>query len=280
MKKTVLIYSYYGLGPSVITLEMALLSNHLAQKQKFKTVLYIDKKNKELFSHIPYSEVIEFDDKILKKFPPIVWSAGKLLAASLETRPFLHVDFDFLILNDAFYKIIKNKDFVNYHFEPWWNVGSKKNQKFTNKALKYFLKNTNGIFKIDYTKDLGSYNFAIFGSCKQKNIKIINEECRSMVKSIIKAKDILQNKRFINYIAKNSFGNSAVTVIVEQVITMAKIKDKLKSFHSILKIKEIEESYQEGLKFGLLHLWASKNMKSIQKELTNTIEKILKLSKI
>ena len=275
---TVLIYSHCGKEPSLDTLNMAHISNYLAQKQGYKTILYIESKYKDCFNNIPYSEVVEFDDKILEQFPAIVWSAGKILAASMETRPFLHIDFDLFILNNTFYDFIKDEEFITYHFEPWWHVETEIGQKFNKKAIKYFLKKTKGAFNIKHSEKLGSYNFAIFGSCKKENIKIINGECKSVIEAIIKSKDILDDPKFIKFISKHSFGETGVTVIVEQVLTIAKIANRLNSHYQILKVKDSEDTFTEGIKFGLLHLWGSKHSEQILKQLKKKI-KMLKLIK-
>jgi len=273
---TVIVYSYCGDKPSSSRLNTAYLSNHLAQKHGYKTVLYIDKKNKKDFIDIPYSEIIEFDDNILEKLPPAVWSAGKILAASIETRPFLHIDFDFLILNNNFYDLIKNEEFVTYHHESWWDEHTKIGKNFHENGVKYFIEKTKGFFGVNYKKDLKSYNFAIFGSCKQENIKIINEECRFIITALIKAKNIIQNQVFMDHISKNSFKNGGIPVIVEQILTMERIKNKLKSHYSLIKISHGKETFAEGLKYGLLHIWGAKNKNQISQQIQNTIKRLKK----
>lgn len=271
----ILVYSYWGKKASAETLDMAYISNYLAQKQGYKTVLYIDKKNKEEFiNKIPYSEVVEFDDNILEQLPPAVWSAGKILAASIETRPFLHVDFDLFILNNKFYDYVKNEEFITYHYEPWWSLKTEIGKIFHKEALKYFIKNTDNAFKLDYSKDLDSYNCAIFGSCKKENIEIINKECQFIIKALIKSKNIIQNPEFIRHITYNSFKNGGIPVIVEQVIMIYKIHNKLKSHSSIIKINHGKETFEEGLKFGLLHLWGAKKVDGIKKLLKNKVKKL------
>lgn len=272
--KLVLIYSHCGKKPSKYTLNMASMSNYLAQKNGYRTILYVDKKNKSYFSKIKYSEIKEFDDEILNKIPSIVWSAGKILAASMETRPFFHIDFDLFIINNNFFNFVKTKEFVVYHGEPWWNEPSAEGKKFV-KGIKYLLNKTENVFKIKTdVKNLKCCNFAIFGSYKKKNIKIINKECKSIINSLIKHCHTFQKFQFRKFMSNTICGESSTTVIIEQVFTLEKIRKKLGSFYCLLDIKSCEETFTEGLKIGLLHLWGSKYSRTILKELENKLKDI------
>jgi hypothetical protein len=262
---TVVIYSYWGGNPVEKTLDMAFISNYLARKHGYTTVLYVNKENKTNFKDIPYSEVIEMDENILQQLPTTVWSAGKILAASMEKRPFIHVDFDLFILDNQFYNDIKDKDFVTYHCEPWLS------KKTFNNSIKYILKKTNNSFGLKYKEDLYSYNFAIFGSCKSENIPIINKECKFVIENLIKNNKILNDQDFVESIRKNfpNIPEAVIPVIIEQVITSKLIRLNFKNTYEILKISDSRDSYEAGLKIGLLHLWGSKNYNNILQKIKN-----------
>jgi hypothetical protein len=253
---------------------IAYISNHLAQKAGFQTVLYTDRAGKVLLKDIPYSEVIEMDQSILEQLPHTMWSAGKILAASMEKRPFVHIDFDLFILNNKFYDIIKDKNFITYHSEPWIDT----TQPFI-EAARHIDKKTFNILKYpNVTPEIISYNFAIFGSYKPEIVNIINKKCEFIIEGLIKHKKILTKHRFIkkldNYFPE--LPNMIIPVIIEQVLTAKLIESETKNdIYTLIDIKSSDASFAAGNNIGLLHLWGSKKSKMIQNKLKEKVQKYL-----
>jgi hypothetical protein len=279
----VIIFSFLGnrIGSNATdedTKIFATCSQYYAKKNTgLKTVLYTDKIGAELLKNIPYDEIILLDDKITNKLPRSVWSAGKILTMSMEKRPFIHIDFDFFILNNSFLEKIKNAPFFTYHDEPWSsNFG--KGCDFYKNGVAVILDVLNKSLNLDLDQKFMSVNFAIFGSCIENNIPIINETAQKMIDCIIEHKDFLDGDELITKF-KTTFDELAyatIPVIIEQVLFLIMMKKKLKTYTTLIPIKYSQFSYSYGLKVGVLHLWDGKKVKEIRKNTYALYKKICK----
>lgn len=273
MDEFVFVFSYFGKPPSRKDLTLARISNHLIIGKGYKTVLYIEKKYKNLFANIPYSEVIEFDDNILSQFPSTIWSAGKILAASLEKRPFFHIDFDFLVLNDNFINIIKNKDFVTYHCEPWFTPGF-------NKIIRYLDSKTK-IFELNLSLDYISYNCAIFGSSRKEVVSLINQEAQTIINKILAAKELLTRFDIADVIDKAVYLRAGMAILMEQIIFMNNLHYRLKNinYQPVCVLSESERAHDtipKGLEIGVAHLWGRKKLPEVLEQVSKIYNRIKK----
>ncbi len=281
----VVIFSYLSdRGGSALSVDlltkMAICSNYFAQKFGFKTVLYTDKKGVEYLKYIPYNEIHFFDENIISQFPRSVWSAGKILAASIEKRPFIHLDFDFLILNRSFLQEVYNKPFFAFHDEPWSrNFGKKNKNTFLLGIHKILEVLKTDLPSISEDDDLFSVNFSMFGSLRAENINIINEQCKYMVNAIIKYRDYLDGQELDSYF-QEYFGKMKgpmIPIVIEQVLLLNMIKKALGSYYTLIEITDVKESYDSGVQKGLLHLWDAKRNYGNQIKIDNLCKKILTL---
>jgi hypothetical protein len=267
----VIVHSFLGnRSGNAITNEQtkifATCSQYYAKKNTgLKTILYTDELGAELFKDIPYDEIILFDKSIIEKLPKSIWSAGKILAMTMENRPFIHIDFDFFILNKSFMESVENVPFFAYHDEPWSAYFGKKNNFYKN-GIAVILNVVNEYLNIDLEQKFISVNFSIFGSCVKNNIPIINDIAQKIIDCIIKYKDFLDSKELLEKFEKSfgSIGCVMIPIVIEQVLFMAMIKEKLKTYLTLIKIKESKESYPNGTKIGLIHLWDAKHFKEIK----------------
>lgn len=269
----VIIFSFLGHteGNAVKYEETQILANcsHFYAKKNvgFKTVLYTDKTGFELLKHIPYDEIILFDENLISQFPKKVWSAGKILAFSLEKRPFIHIDFDFFIFKKDFLSKIENAPFFAYHDEPW-SAYLGKNGVFNKEGVKIILEVINESLDLDINKKYISVNFSIFGSCRENSIPIINETSKKMIDCIIKHRNFLNSDNLLEQLKKpfGAINGVMIPLIIEQVLLMEMFRKELKEYETCIKIPRPQNSYTEGLKFGLLHLWDGKqNIQVINK---------------
>ena len=241
----------------------ATCSHFYAKKNTgLKIVLYTDKIGYDLLKDIPYDEIIFFDEEIVEKLPKSVWSAGKILAISMEKRPFVHIDFDFFILKPGFLDIIKDAPFFAYHNEPWSAYLGKKST-FNKKGVQVILKVLNKNLNINHKKNFISVNFSMFGSCILKNISIINNMAQKMIDCIIEHKKFLDSKYLLDTFAPyfGTINGVMIPLIIEQVLLVDMIKQELKFYKTCIRIKDPIYSYPEGLKIGLLHIWGAKHKK-------------------
>jgi hypothetical protein len=280
MEKPVVIYSSW-MGSNYDSVaaqkDFAIYSNYLAQKAGFKTILYTDQKSKQILKDIPYNEIIDLDEKILEQLPKTVWAAGKILAMSMQTGPFMHIDFDFFILKTDFLEDISDKDFFLFHEEPWTRkLGLHKNlyKNGTQKVLKI----TDNIFNLDIDSKSMSLNFSIFGSCKRDTVKVISKEAKDFIFNLIKKREILENPSLIKYleIEFDKKSKTILSMIIEQIIFPNILVQKYKyQYHPILKIKNGKNLIKKFKKAGLVHLWSGKDFKDIQILIRKNVDNIL-----
>jgi hypothetical protein len=270
MEKPVIVYSSW-LGANYQGVynqkDLAIISNKLAQKAGYKTILYTDKKSKEVLKEIPFDDIIDFDENILEQLPKTMWAAAKLLAISMQKTPFIHLDFDFLILKNIFFKEVYNKDFFVFHEEPWtreFGLGSNFFQNGTKKILDI----TNNIFDLNLDKTSMSLNFSMFGTCQKEKALVIAEEANNLILKIIEINNILESKTLEDHLRKNFGGqySAIISVIIEQVIFPNILIQKRKyNYYSILNIKKLGDFKKASLNLGLLHLWGMKANSKIRK---------------
>jgi hypothetical protein len=269
MEKPVVVYSswlqndYQGV---LRQKDYAIYSNSLAQKAGYETVLYTDQASKALLGDIPYNKIIDLDENILNKLPKTVWAAGKILTFSMQSTPFIHLDFDFFILKNDFYEKIKDKDFFVFHEEPWsrrFGFG----ESFYKHGLQKIFEIFNNNFELDLNTKPMSLNFSIFGSCKNNVIPTIAERSDYIIQNLIKYQnqfdDISFKKHFKKYFGSLSL--AMPSVIIEQVILPNIISQVLKSsYYPIIKLKTPKDLGEECKKINLLHLWGLKNREQIK----------------
>jgi hypothetical protein len=195
-------------------LEMAKLANLFAQKQGYKTCLYTDENGyKKLTPYINYDEVILFDKEVVAQLNPNIWSMGKILAMSMVKEPFVHIDFDLFLLKPLPNDFI-DKDFFSLYPEPWLF------------QIPYYEKGILKIYKLyphpeelDF-KDFSSYNFAVVGGQKFKEINFV---CSRLLDfSIMHGKTLekfLDKESYHKPIQKQLFSHSwSLAVIFEQIL--------------------------------------------------------------
>lgn len=281
----VILHSFLGdRTGNIVTYEetriLATCSQYYAQKNTgLKTVLYTDKIGAELLKDIPYDEVILFDEEIIKQFPKHVWSAGKILAMSMEKRPFIHIDFDFFILKRDFLDSIIDAPFFAYHNEPWSAYLGKKGC-FNKEGVQIILQVINESLNIPTNQTFISVNFSIFGSCIEKNIPIINKVSQKMIDCIIKHREFLDSNDLLEQLKKPFQRIHAIMIplVIEQVLLLKMIHKELKKYKTLIKIQHPRESYSEGIKIGLAHLWEAKNFPVITKKINLLYKSIINKS--
>jgi hypothetical protein len=225
---------------------LAAFSNRFAQKHGYKTVLYTDARNYEVLKNVEYDDVKFFDEKIINKFPSSGWSLGKLLAMSMTHEPFIHIDFDMLMINDVPPNIKTNECFV-FHQEPYMKE----------------IFETNGVQKLyqkyNYQKELNynqtsSNNCAIIGG---QNYQLINDSCNKVIDYAV------SNRKFFEEF-RNLFHPSSTAVYIpvffEQILLLNIIREKtaLKTIPTILESDSLERILTEAKELKLFHLWGNK----------------------
>jgi hypothetical protein len=221
-------------------LKMAAVSNFLAQKHGYETILFVDKKSRLYFENIQYNNIFCLEEQITENIPKSIWSLGKLLAMSQMKEPFIHIDFDILLLRQLKDDLIK-KEFLCLHGEEWL--------LFNTKILVDIYKNLN-----TYIAKPISLNCAIVGG-NNFELEDINEKLPQKDKCWM------------------------LPVIFEQILFTNLIFNNLKINYKdnlIIKTPKYEDISSELIKNGIVHLWANKD-KQVN---LNLIENILKNNNI
>jgi hypothetical protein len=246
--------------------EYAILSNRLAQKAGYKTVLYADKKSKEFFKDVPFNEIKDLDEGILNQLPRTVWAAGKILTFSMQTEPFIHLDFDFFIIENNFLNEIQDKDFIVYHEEPWVKEFSF-GKNFFDQGLKMMLDITKNIFNVDLNYESISLNFSMFGTCKKNNVDSIAKEAKKVISDLISVRSSLEDKYVTQHFDRGfgSISAAIMSIIIEQVIFPSLLKQKFNfNYYPILKVEKAVDAFEKGKEIGLVHLWGMKYNEKLQ----------------
>lgn len=220
------IFSYLELDSHFFcNLEMAKLTNSYAQQHGYKTCLYTDENGyRKLTPYINYDEVILFDKEVTSQLNPNIWSIGKILAMSMVKEPFMHIDFDLFLMKPLPNDFI-NKDFFSLYPEPWLFVIPEYEESILEVYKLY-----DHPEELDF-KDFCSYNFAIVGGQKFKEI---NSVCSRLIDfSISKGQTLekfLDKKLFNKNIKKPLFSHPwSLAVIFEQIL----IKNLLSTIFNI-----------------------------------------------
>jgi hypothetical protein len=233
---------FFQRGTNYTTPALAAVSNFLAQKHGYRTRLYTDSINYHFFKNIKYDEVVFLDDEFIKQFPHIGWSLGKLLAMSMTKEPFVHIDFDLLLINDIPNHIKFNECFA-FHNETYFKKNLFRKETIYEFYSKYSVQN-----ELNY-KEAFSTNCAIIGG---QNFQLINESCNKVIEYSI------LNKSFF----EKSYGlpQSRVAVFFEQILLLNIIRNKtlLKTIPTVLQEETLEKIRLEGQELKLIHLWGQK----------------------
>lgn len=149
-----------------------ILSVEQAKKYFSSVELYCDTPTKEILDPLNLSidkyHVIFDDHPILKKWENSdLWAASKMIAYSLQTEPYVHLDYDFYIFSDP--REIFDKDVVVLYPEMGYNEN---NHPYYNIPWEVYLKACdnnpphkvlNDFKSLNLNPDHLSYNFGIFG---------------------------------------------------------------------------------------------------------------------
>lgn len=229
--------------------KQAELSNKFLKKHKYNTILYTDINSIDFFKHINYDDIqiIKLEDHDLPdKFS--FWSITKLLCCLLTNEPFLHIDFDFFLVEDIIKPYI-DQQFVSLHHERWMK------KCFFKKLCKDTVKQ---YFDID-TEFAQSYNFGVFGGLNNHIIK------NNMSKLINRIK-IYDNqiKELLVEIPDGGY-NWKQSVFLEQYILPSMIaKDLGVNELPVLIPESIDATGQIGIRCMLrdrkiIHIWTLKD---------------------
>jgi hypothetical protein len=235
----------------ISNLEMAKLSNFLAQSHGYKTCFYGDRDSLNLFSQIGFNEFYELDDERIKEIPNQIWSIGKLFAMLKTNEPFIHMDYDIFLFKKFDQNFLKN-DVIYYHNEYHIDKAVDKYQSFFNlrpSEAKPFINR--------------SYNCALFGG---QNFKIIHSVCNQIITFIIDNKkeinNILISKESLNF---ESFWSA---LLIEQVWIFQLLEHYKQKFVPYLKETiDLETISAEAYIKNICHLQGSKSENIISKNI-------------
>lgn len=276
-----LIYSYWKTNEHFfVTEEFAYISNKLAQKHGYETILFTDDNGVEELKNIKYNKVIKLDYHLLDRFPKTGWSLAKILAMASMNEPFMHVDFDLFLIKNLREHFIHNPIFC-LHKEKWLTEpqGEKdKKGKFIKNSIinpysfefldkvKILLNQTEDNFSIKKYHKLTSYNCAIVGG---QNFSLFKKASEYVIKYAIKYKDILENFSEINNMNVDWFP----AVFLEQVLFMnlIRLNSGLEDIPIYLKSETTEDLNIEAQEEKIIHIWGSKL------KFKNNIEKFMEV---
>jgi hypothetical protein len=235
-------------------LKMAAASNFLAQKCGYKTTLFVDKKSCIFFEKIKYDNLILLKEEITENLPKKIWSLGKLLAMSEMTEPFIHIDFDILLLKPL-EKHFEKKEFICLHSEEW--------MLFDTRLFVDLCKNLN----INILNPI-SLNCGIVGG---RNFSLIKKTANKLINYAINNKITLEK---INNKIPEKDRSWLLAVLFEQILFTNSIFNNLNLKYQnnlIINTPKHEQVTAQLLKNGIIHLWTNKD-----KEINlNLIENIL-----
>lgn len=219
-------------------------SNYLAKKHGYKTRLYTDIKNYDLLKNIDYDEIIFLDEDIIKQFPERGWSLGKILAMSMVNQPFIHIDFDLLLVNNIPDNLQNEQCFV-FHNEP--------HIKFNKKIMTKLYNKYNNLNEIDI-KYFQSKNCAIFGA---NDYQTVNKCCKKIINYAINNRILLD--KYSNIIFKYEQDNIFIAVFLEQIFLLNLIRKKIKYIPTIIPYFYFKDISKHADELKLVHLWGGKS---------------------
>jgi hypothetical protein len=261
--KIVFSYIQTSFNPA-FNIKLAKLSNFLAQKHGYITELYVDDANYKNFQKIPYNNIIKINSEELKFLPLNIWSSGKLLVFSKMREPFLHIDFDLLLVND-YLRFFWEKDLVFFHEEPWFSTHNCRLK--IHPILDDSINWVNTFYNFNLDKDnIKSFNCAVFGG---KKFREINQYSNIVIEYL------RNNQQKIQHYTKNNKTQGAI--FFEQILFANMCREKLvtsiilnknleeldhtffpKLFEKTIKIKSLRSIYSEMYHNKIIHLWGRK----------------------
>lgn len=225
---------------------LAAFSNYLAKKHGYKTLLYTDSNNYEFLKNIEYDEVKFFDENLINEFPDRAWCLGKLLAMSLVKEPFIHIDFDLLLVKNI-PSHVKNSECFAFHKEAYMQ------NLFKPVGVRKLYKKYNFQDELNYNK-IESNNCAIIGG---QNYQLINESCNKVIDFAI------SNRKFFNKFGnlfKNQKTRIYIPVFLEQILLLNLIREKTvtKTIPTIIEENSLPEISSKADELKIIHLWGGK----------------------
>ena len=262
------IFSYWKTNEHFfVTEEFAYISNELARKHGYETILFTDEYGKEELKKIKYNQVITFDKFLLDRFPKTGWSLAKILAMSSMEEPFMHMDFDLFLIKNLNEEFLKNQVYC-FHKEKWLTQpqGEKdKNGRFIDNSIinpysfefldkvGILLNETEDNFSIKNYHELSSYKCAIVGG---QNFKLFKKASEYVLSYALKYKDLLENFSIIHKMDVDWFP----AVFLEQILYMNLIRlhSGLEEIPFYLRSETTEDLNIEAQKAKIIHVWGSK----------------------
>lgn len=208
--------------------EMAAVSNFLAKKCGYETVLYTDSLGENASYKIEYDNIIRLPQNILDQFPKTIWSLGKLLTTSLIKEPFIHLDFDLFLIKPLREDLLM-KEAIFYHQETWMD----RTLADTSFILKKCPPNLNNNYR--------SYNCAIFGGT---NYAAFNEVSKEIYNFVIEHGEFLEKMNIQqNKMKKKGLVNDYLylPMLVEQLWMPQLLKNKNINIETVLYDKTFDE---------------------------------------
>jgi len=263
-----IIFSSWNLSKSTDNseIEMANISNFLAQKNGHKTILYCGEHEIDLFKKIPYDEKRTLPNNIMHSIPDNLWSMSKIVALSLLEKPSLVVDFD-LFFFKKLDNVKLNSEIIYYHDESYTRDPIKR--------LNLWMADLKPQ-KIKHIDSKISRNCAMIGGQDYKTIKDVAKE---LITHVIETKDKWEylsleevGKDFLkifNLTEEHSF--YIPVLILEQVWMFDFFKSRCKTFSPYLEKSSLQNF--DGLIEGKYHLWEKKvpQVKSICREFSKKV---------
>lgn len=208
--------------------ELAAVSNFLAKKCGYETVLYTDDLGESASYKIEYDNVIRLPQNVLDKFPKTIWNLGKILAASLINEPFIHLDFD-LFLTQPIREDLLTKEAIFFHQETWMD----RTLSDASFIIKKRPENLNNNYR--------SYNCAIFGGT---NYKAFNEVSKDVYNFVIEHAEYLEKMNIQqNKMKKKGLvgDHLYLPMLIEQLWIPQLLKSKNINIETVLYDKTFDE---------------------------------------
>jgi hypothetical protein len=267
-----IVYSCWGYNnkkENYLDNNLIYLSLKSVKKHGYRTLLYTDEKHYDKLKNFEFDEIRVFNQKELDFLPHNVWCLGKVLAFSLINEPFLHFDFDVIMIKDLIKPIINN-ELICFHPEPW---RTNKDYEF---LYKHALENFPELKKI-FNDNLHTYNCAIIGghavNAINHSAKLVLEYCKNHKNYLEEKQDTLVKQ--VRYWELPVFLEQVVFVNLSLHYSNNHHIQPVYDFKSLnLKAHEKENwdmVYKIMFEGGLIHLWGYK--KFFSKEFIKFIEK-------
>jgi hypothetical protein len=150
---------------------MSNISNFLAQKHGYKTILYCDQPCYDILKTLPYNEIKILPEKSMNEIPRGLWSMSKLVALSEIEEPSIVIDLDLFLFKPLDKKKL-DSDIVFFHDEPYSTT-------FTDPLLKHC---EHLMFpQVKDFKSNVSKNCAMIGGQDVETIKNVSKEIIELV---------------------------------------------------------------------------------------------------